>query len=639
MLQGFSGGASLRELLRALGASRRQAGELRGFLRGLDAAGVLVREAGRYRLTGPRPGEAPHPSSRDSARRKPRALRPKAGEILGVVASRRQRLEVRVYPDRAGERLAAARGFEEGDVVRVEPPRGRHAARLRGPIGRAGDPEVDFEAICSAFDLPERFPEACLAQVDALPPGLPWAERRRRVDLRSLPLVTIDPESARDHDDAVFVQQEGRGWRLFVAIADVASRVPEGSPVDREARRRGNSVYFPDRAIGMLPPRLTADLCSLRPEVDRAAWVVELSVSDAGSVLRRSLYPAMIRSHARLNYRQAADAMAGHRPAGDRSVQAGLLDLAALAGALHGARLARGALELDLGEARVLLGADGRPRDVLRTERTPAHRAVEEAMLVANEVVAGLMQAAGRPTLLRVHEGPDPGDLAELATLLRAAGVHRGVLKRQELPRVLLRLAGHPAEGPLQARIVRALKQARYAPQPIGHFALGSEAYLHFTSPIRRYADLVVHRGLHRLLRGERPPRRNLEHLAQHLSERERHTASAERRMHDLKVAALLADRVGKTFRGQVTAIFSAGMAVRLEEPFVEGVVPVWRLASPLRMDERQQTLQTAGRVLHLGDTVRVRLVEVDRSRARLTLALAQSPRLSSSAARRSQAR
>jgi len=498
---------------------------------------------------------------------------------------------------------------------------------------------VDFEAICRAFDLPEAFPEACLVQVAALAPALPGPERRRRVDLRSLPLVTIDPASAQDHDDAVFVQAEGEGWRLFVAIADVASRVPEGSPVDREARRRGNSVYFPDRAIPMLPSRLTSDLCSLRPQVDRAALVVELVIGRQGALLRRSLYPAVIRSHARLHYGEAAEAMAGLRPARDRAVQNGLLHLAALASALRSARVARGALDLDLPESCVVLGPDGRPEDVRRAERTPAHRAVEEAMLAANEAVAELLLAAGRPTLHRVHEAPDEGDLAELASVLRAAGVQRGVLAAERLPALLERLAGHPARGPLQARVVRSLKQARYSAAPIGHFALASQAYLHFTSPIRRYADLVVHRGLHRLLRGERPEQRSLEALAVHLSERERHAASAERRMCDLKVAALLADRVGEVFRGQVAAIFPAGMAVALESPAVEGVVPVWRLPLPLRMDERQQRLRAGGREFRLGDSVRVRLAQVDRARARLTLALAHSSRASSSAARRSHSR
>jgi ribonuclease R len=545
--------------------------------------------------------------------------------VRGVVRQGRRGLELRAHPDDGSLRAALHRAapLAPGDVVALR-FEGGGRVRPGARLGRVGDPDLDFAALSDAFGLPERFPAACLRELDALAED--GAGALPRLDLRPLPFVTIDPARARDHDDAVFAEPEGAGFRLWVAIADVSHYVPAGSALDREARARGNSVYLPDRVVPMLPPRLSGDLCSLVPDEDRPALAVEVFVDADGAPQRRRVAAAWIRSRARLAYERAAAWMAGE-PGADAGLSASLGALAAAARRLRERRVADGSLDLELIEPEPEVDAAGRVVAIRPAARTEAHRAIEEAMLAVNRGVAALLVEAGRPTLHRVHEPPDPRELAGLEPVLATLGLWPGRLRRAPGPEDLPELAEAARERGLravQALLVRSMRQARYAERPLGHFALAFEHYLHFTSPIRRYADLVVHRAVKALLARERPPRAaGLADLAEHLSLRERAAAKAEYQALDWKRAALLLPRVGQLFDGRVSGVAAPGLFVTLDAVCGDGLVPLGSLPRHAHLDLRRMRLTLGRTRVALGDAVRVRLVGVDPGRGRFRLALA----------------
>jgi ribonuclease R len=557
-----------------------------------------------------------------------------------VVCAGRRGLELRPHPDDRSFRapLPAAAGWQAGDVVMARfEPRGRMRALRR--IGRVGDPEIDFAGLCDLFALPRSFPPGCLRELEGLADAA--MDAGERLDLRALPFLTIDPLRARDHDDAVFAERSGAGFRLWVAIADVSAFVAAGSALDREAKRRGNSVYLPDRVVPMLPERLSGDLCSLRPHEERLVLAVELAIDAAGAVRRLRVCDARIRSRAKLAYEEAAAVMEGGAPP-DAALGDSLRALAALAAILRERRVAEGSLDLELVEPEPVLDAGGRVRAIGRAPRSVAHRAIEEAMLAANRAIADLLVEAHWPTLHRVHEPPDPAELAGLEPLLGALGLWPGRMRRAPAAADLAELVAASRERDdadvVHGLLVRAMRQARYADLPIGHFALAFERYLHFTSPIRRYADLVVHRAVKAQLRGGRAPRGGLGELAQHLSERERLAAQVGYQALDWKRAALLLPRLGQHFEGRVSAIAPPGLFVTLEEVRGDGLVPLYALPRRARLDLRRGALQLERRTLRIGERVAVRLVEVDPARGRFRLALADYPGGGSSrpAARRS---
>jgi ribonuclease R len=516
-----------------------------------------------------------------------------------------------------------------GDIVALR-YEGRGRVRPGERLGRVGDPDLDFLALRALHGLPEGFPEACLETA---------APRRRdagRRDLTEVPFVTIDPARARDHDDAVFAESDGSAIRLWVAIADVAHFVPAGSALDREAKKRANSVYLPDRVVPMLPEALSADLCSLRPDEQRFVMAVELSVGREGSVETRTIVPARIRSHAKLSYEEAAVRM--ERSRGGGAVGKSLRALAVAAKRLRAKRLAGGALDLDLVQAEPSVDAKGRVVSIEPASRTEAHRAIEEAMLAANRAVAEHLTEAGWPALHRVHEPPDPEEVAALEPVLASLGLWSGRRRRApeaaDLPALVEAARERGAPEAVHSLLVRALKQARYSDQELGHFALAFTHYLHFTSPIRRYADLVVHRLLKAQLAGARVPRRALAELAEHLSLRERASAAAEYQALDWKRAALLLGRVGEQFEGRVSGIAAPGLFVTVGEVCGDGLVPAYTLRGRTRLDLRSMSLQRGRSRLRLGDAVRVRLVDVDPARGRFRLALADQPEGSRSASR-----
>jgi len=572
--------------------------------------------------------------------------------VLGLLRLGRGRSAARVTPfrDVARRTFEIPRGAtgegSDGDWVRIELDRGRGAARTARVVevlGAPGVAEADFRVIVWRHGLPVAFPAEVEAEVAALAAGEKGDDGLPREDLRALPFLTIDPVTARDHDDAVCVEALPRGGtRLWVAIADVAAFVPEGSALDREALRRGNSVYFPDRAIPMLPHELSGDLCSLRPRMDRRVLVVMLDLAASGEVRGRRFARGVICSRAKLSYDAAARVMdpgselpPGTEPPTDPEVVEQLQHLARIARVLQQRRFAEGSIDFDLPTAEIVLGDDGHPEDVVEAPRTLAHRAIEEAMLAANRAVAEELLAARMPLLHRVHEAPPPEDLAALEDLLQAFGLlekrRAGPLDAREIARAVTRAVGRPEERLVNLMTLRSMQQARYSEVDRGHFALAFPHYTHFTSPIRRYADLVVHRALldrldgsdearaRALERGESLPR-----IAVQLSALERGAVEAERNMVAVKKCAFLAKHVGVEYDGTIGSVAPHGLYVTLAPFFVEGLVHVAKLPYGARFDERGHAfvLQRGRGRWGLGDRVRVRVEAVDPARGWISFAL-----------------
>jgi ribonuclease R len=579
----------------------------------------------------------------------PRALRADLLDVVegardhwvGILHRRGKLAFATPYRDDGEWQLRVARdalsGAQDGEVVELVPvpERARARPRRRPPatpwarvtrrLGRPGDPDADVAAVVWRHRLSVEFPHEVEREARERAAEPLDAEIARRVDLRHVPFVTIDPPAARDHDDAVAVEERrSGGWRLRVAIADVSHYAPPGSLVDREALRRGNSVYFPDRALPMLPAALSSDACSLLPDRDRLALVAELDFDAGGAVCARSVFPAAIRSRAKLSYEQAATAIAD-RAAHPLAVMLAQLD--ALSSVLARCRRESGALALDLPAAALRLGPGGRAVDVVRETHGAAHRAVEEAMLATNQAVARILIAAGAPAVFRNHEAPLPGDAELLERVLARFGLHDPgrALDARALSAALERTRGDPTlTRVLHGIALRAMRQARYGGECRGHFALASDAYLHFTSPIRRYPDLVVHRVLRSVLAGDRL-RLDAEHagrIAARCSFRERLAERAERELVDLGKCAFLAQHVGAELSGCVTGVARHGVYVGLDRWPIEGLVHVSRLPELVSLDDDGLSLvgERSGRRYALGDRLRIRVAAVDPVRARIDL-------------------
>ena len=507
----------------------------------------------------------------------------------------------------------------EGEAQGVRPQMGLPRARV---IERLGDPSAPRAVSLIAIHqhgIPDAFPDEAIAEADAMrPAGLGGRE-----DLRHLPLVTIDPEDARDHDDAVWAEpEEGGGHVLWVAIADVAHYVRPGSALDREAWGRGNSTYFPDRVVPMLPDRLSGDLCSLHEGVPRPVVALRMRIDAGGALLDHRFVRGLMRSAASLTYEEVQAAIDG-----EPSDRAGpLLDpvirpLYAAYEALRRARARREPLELDLPERRIVLSKDGRVESVAFKARLDAHRLIEEFMVLANVAAAEALERRRTPLLYRVHEEPAPERIEALRETAEASGLSLAkgqVMRTAQLNRLLDQAAGTADAELLSLATLRSMQQAYYAPGNLGHFGLALPRYAHFTSPIRRYADLVVHRALIRahgwgddgLTDGEIA---RLDETAEHISETERRSMAAERDTVDRYLAAYLQGRVGAEFEGRVSGVQRFGLFVKLDETGADGLVPVGTLGAEYWHHDRDaQTLMGAesGRVLGLGQRVRVRLSE-----------------------------
>jgi ribonuclease R len=533
-------------------------------------------------------------------------------------------------------------------------PDGPIEAAILKVLGDPDDPRTEVEKVLACADVDEAFPDEVARIADGLPEEVRDADRVDRADLRHVPFTTIDPETARDFDDAVAIESLPHGGtRLWVAVADVSHYVREGSPIDVEAKRRGCSIYLPNRAIPMLPEPLSARMCSLVPEEDRLAMVARIDLDRDAKVVDRDFSAAVIHSRARLDYPGVAAALAGDTKGKRRKYEPFLPALRAmdsLARRLRALRAQRGSLDFDIPEPFVELDHDDPRlvRDIRKSRRDPGERQaysmIEEFMLAANEAVAGSFQERGEDTVWRIHDAPDRSRLEEFAVLAENYGLRIDVddaRTPQGLKRVLDRLKGHPAEKALSFQLLRSLKQATYDVVNIGHFGLASRDYLHFTSPIRRYPDLIVHRLLKSRLAGQgkpaggwKPPaqvpvpeRAVLQRMAAEASFAERQAMEVEREVIDLYRAFFLRDRVGDLFEGVISGVAGFGIFVVVDEPFVEGLVRIEALSDDYyNFDEAACRLvgRRSGRTFALGDSVRVEVQSVSVVRRKIDFALAE---------------
>lgn len=518
-------------------------------------------------------------------------------------------------------------GAKPGEIVacEIQPSRGsiRKRVRVVEVIGSMDDPRAISLIAIYELDLRHTFPQEVIDETgDMVVPPI-----GKRTDLRDVPLVTIDGKDARDFDDAVFAeedpQQKGK-FRLIVAIADVSYYVRPGSPLDKEAYLRGNSTYFPDRVVPMLPERLSNDLCSLRPHEDRAALAMEMHIDENGKLLKYKIMRALIKSRARLTYEQVQAAKDGVTDATTEPLMKDVIQpLYKAWKILDQARVKRGALDLDVPERKIIVDETNRMSGVAVRERLGSHRVIEEFMILANVAAARALEDRKAPCVYRVHDRPTGDKLMSASSFLEAFGLHMpkgGVANPKQLNDVLDKAKEMKVAFLINEIILRSQAQAIYSPDNIGHFGLGLDKYAHFTSPIRRYADLLVHRSLIRAYDlGEGglsdTESSKLHEMAEHISTTERTSAQAERISVDRFTAAFLRDKIGAEFAGRIGGVTRFGLFVKLDQIGADGLIPIRTLPSDFyQHDEGQHALigNRTGRVFRLGAPVLVKLMEAD---------------------------
>jgi ribonuclease R len=561
------------------------------------------------------------------------------GHGFVVPFDRRLVIDVQIPPEDAQQ-------ARDGEMVTAEITRWPTATRaalgrIVEVLGPLDAPGVDTAVIVRKYNLPDTHGAEAIAEALRLGGAVQAKDRAGRTDFRDWPTVTIDGEHARDFDDAISIDRlpNGNFW-LAVHIADVAHYVTEGSALDREAYERATSVYFPERALHMFPSELSTGLCSLNPHVDRLVQSVIMEVDrNNGGVVRYELHDGVIHSAARMTY-TAVNAILTDRDPELRSTHEALLPLfermKELFDILHARRRNRGSIDFDLKESEIVLDDAGLVEAVIASERNVAHRLIEEFMLLANETVAAHLEKVGMPALYRVHETPDPlkVQLFEefVSTLGYSLAAPPGELHPRHFQKLVERIEGTPEEKPIAFLMLRTMQKARYDPSNLGHFGLAAEAYAHFTSPIRRYPDLIVHRVLREARRGASSERKDelsedLPEIALHTSERERRAADAERELVQWKKVRFMADKVGDEFEGYVTGVSAYGLYLELIEHFVEGMVHVSTMADDYyRFLERTHELrgEGKGRVYRLGDRVKVQIIRVDMERRQIDLGLTE---------------
>jgi ribonuclease R len=535
---------------------------------------------------------------------------------------------------------------QPGDMVVVEITRWPTPAR--GPVGRVtevlGDvdePGVDNEIIIRKYGIPDAHSEEAIEEARRIGGEVRKEDVRGRTDFRPVITVTIDGEHARDFDDAITLERLANGhYWLGVHIADVAHYVPEGGALDDEAYERGTSVYFPDRAVHMFPPELSTGLCSLNPRVDRLVQSCLMEVDRKGTVVRYELHDGVIHSNARMTYTEV-HAILTERDPETTSRYRDLVPLfemmRELFEILNKRRHRRGSIDFDLKEPEIVLDDQGLVEAIIAAERNIAHRIIEEFMLLANETVAQHLDEREVPTLYRVHERPDPLKVMEFEEFITTLGYSIAAppndVKPRHFQKLVEKMRGTPEEKPIAFLMLRTMQKARYDPENLGHFGLAAKSYTHFTSPIRRYPDLVVHRTLRESRQGRMHEDRreeltdDLPEIARHTSERERRADDAERELVQWKKVRFMADKVGDEFEGYITGVTAFGLFIELIEHFVEGLVHVSTMADDYyRFVDKAHILrgESSGRVYRLGDRVKVQVIKVDMERRQIDLGLSE---------------
>ncbi len=546
-------------------------------------------------------------------------LRNEQGVYFVVPENRRISQELLVPP---GDTLEAKPGQVVVAAIIAQPA--RHAqpiARVVEILGNYADPGMEIEIALRKHDLPYEFPPAVEKACGVFTGKVTAQDFAGREDVRKLPLVTIDGETARDFDDAVYCEPRGKGFRLLVAIADVSHYVDHGDALDREALNRGNSVYFPRRVIPMLPEVLSNGLCSLNPNVDRLCMVCDMNIDAQGEVTDYRFYPSVMWSHARFTYTTVADILEnpqGAAAAQHRVLVPQLTNLNRLYQVLAKSRARRGAIDFETIETQMIFDPHGKIERIVPVKRNDAHRIIEECMLAANVCASDILRRNEHPALYRVHQGPTPERLLGLREFLKGFGLELGGGESphaKDYAKVLERVKDRPDAQLLQTAMLRSLRQAVYSPENLGHFGLAYEAYAHFTSPIRRYPDLLIHRAIKAVLRKKRYEPGNWSDLGMQCSLTERRADEATRDVDAWLKCYYMRDRVGDVFEGTISSAVAFGIFVALDGVYVEGLVHVSDLGSDyFHFDAAKHQLvgeRTAQRY-RLGDRVRVRVARVD---------------------------
>ena len=513
----------------------------------------------------------------------------------------------------------------EGEIIKV--------------LGRSSTPGIDTGMIIEEYELPTEFPEDVITEAEALPGEVAESMLKERVDLRTLQTVTIDGERAKDFDDAVSIERlpDGR-FRLWVHIADVSYYVPWGSELDNESYNRGTSVYLPDRVIPMFPERLSNHICSLNPREDRLTLTAEMMFDGNGNRINYKIYESVINSNERMTYTAVKEILEDE----DSKIISRYSDLIEtfhlmreLCLKLRAKRMGRGSIDFDLPEPEIILDLQSKTINIVRSERNIAHQIIEEFMLAANETIAQHMGNKEIPFIYRVHESPDEDKIMEFNEFMEDLG-YKFKLNHQQpktFQRLLNKLEGKSEETLINQLLLRSMKQARYSTENIGHFGLASEHYTHFTSPIRRYPDLIVHRLIKEVSKNRRIKEERkslldakLKDIAKHSSERERLSMEAEREVVELKKLEFMQDKIGSEYDGVISGVVAFGFFVELEDILVEGLVRVTSMYDDFyRFEERQHRLagDRTDKVYRLGDKVRVRVDKVDMEKRKIDFILA----------------
>jgi len=679
----------LREILRRLGLQKEQRQKAREFLVGLADEGKVVRIRGnRYGLPSkmnlivgrvkthpdgygfvipegegeedifisPRNLKEAMNGDRVVARIESIREKGKEGSVIRIlerktrkVVGKFMRAKNYSYVIPEDERILQEVFIPEGETKRARPNqivvaeitqyptgRARPEGRITHILGYPDDPEIEPQIIIHKYDLPHRFTSTALKEAQNLPPTPSSHEYMDRVDLRGIPTFTIDGENARDFDDAVSIEREKDGGvKLYVSISDVSHYVREETALDNEAYSRGTSVYFPDRAIPMFPAELSNEICCLHPRVDRLTLTAELKYNGNGERKGVQFYPSVIRSDERLTYTLVRKILVDEESGLRRKYEHLLPSLelmADLCQELRRKRTERGAIDFDLPEPEVILNIQGETEDVIRAERNLAHQIIEEFMIAANEAVAHFMEEKGSPFIYRIHEPPKKEAMDEFRRFISHLGYK---MKKEsdhspkEFQRVLSDIRGRPEERVVNEILLRSMKWARYSAKNLGHFGLASDGYTHFTSPIRRYPDLIVHRFLKKVFsKAEvKTSEEVLANKADHLSNRERVAMEAEREILNRYRVRFMKDKTGEEFEGIISGVTAFGFFVELKDIFVEGLVRVTSLHDDYyQYHEKKYCLvgERTHKTFRIGDEVRVRVDRVDVERRHIDFGLVE---------------